>query len=87
MRDCLLLSERAGWLLAGNYGKGAYDEAWRIVKAKRGNRTAALGQLLAAMEWRGSSREARAAWGRLTATEQAEVTQMLDDAMAVGSAE
>lgn len=56
-----LLYERACWLLGGNYGYGAALAAAEIQAQKRGNRTAALAQLLAALEWQcppGFAREA-----------------------------
>lgn len=44
------LQERAEWLLGGSYGYGSWKRAQAILAAKRGNRTAQLGLLLAPLE-------------------------------------
>ena len=71
LRDPDLLTERASWLLKGDYGKGAHMSAWAIVSASpRSNRIAAIAQLLAAVEWRTSGDHARRAYLGLTAAER-----------------
>jgi len=75
--DCTL-TERAGWLFNGDYGKGAYDRAHAIANQKRGNKTAALGQLLAAVEWQCPNTEARWGWNQLTYEAQDIVTAALE---------
>lgn len=70
MHNQALVAERVRWLLDGSYGKGAYNRAWAIVRNKRCNRTAGIGQLIAALEWQCPHAFAAQAWNKLTATEQ-----------------
>ncbi len=72
MRDTpALVAERVGWLLDGNYGKGAYDMAWRVMaQGPRANKVASLTQMTGAMEWRCPARMVVQAWKKLTPGEK-----------------
>lgn len=63
--DNATLEARARWLLEGCYGYGPAVVAARIQAMKRGNRTAALGFLLAAYECRCPAPFAVRAWASL----------------------
>lgn len=65
-----LIAERIGWLFNGSYGWGAQDRARAIVATKRGNRVAAICQLLGAVEWRCAQAEAIKAWKGLTSAQK-----------------
>jgi hypothetical protein len=81
LTDEKLIRERLNWLLAGNYGKGAYDVAWTIKNAKRGNRTAQIAQLLAAVEWQCPTSFAREAWNCLNKAAQKAINAAILDEM------
>lgn len=68
--DPELLEHRAQWLMDGNYGWGAGLAAAEIQAQKRGNRTAALAQLLAAVEWQCPPSFAREAFTKLSKAAQ-----------------
>lgn len=77
-----LIRERVEWLLDGCYGKGAYDRAHEIRNGSaRMNKTAQLGQLIAALEWQCPSAFAREAWNGLAFEEQLAVTEAIQEAM------
>lgn len=65
-----LIADRIGWLFNGSYGWGAQDRARSIVTGKRGNRVAAICQLLSAVEWRCAQGEAIKAWKDLTSAQK-----------------
>ena len=66
-----LVAERVGWLLDGNYGYGEMILAKRILKSPRMNRSAALTQMIGAFEWMSPEDMVRAAWKKLTKSQQA----------------
>lgn len=49
--DPELVAERISWLLAGHYGKGAYDRAWELVGSRFVKPTSHLISLIATLEW------------------------------------
>jgi hypothetical protein len=49
--DADLIAERVSWLLAGHYGKGAYDAAWGAVNSIYIKPTSILLEIVAALEW------------------------------------
>ena len=49
--DPELIAERVDWLLAGHYGKGAYDAAWKRVRSEYVAPTSWLLETIAALEW------------------------------------
>lgn len=51
LQDPELIAERIGWLLAGHYGKGAYDAAWEAVDSRFIKPTTSLLAIIAALEW------------------------------------
>lgn len=72
MRDCPeLIAERVGWLLDGNYGYGPMLMAKRVLGSPRMNRSAALTQLIATLEWSTPSAMTRSSWNKLTKDQQA----------------
>lgn len=79
--DEKLIRERLSWLLAGNYGKGAMDAAMAIKNAKRGNRTAQIALLLAALEWQCPASFAREAWNLLNKIAQKAINAAILDEM------
>jgi len=64
MLNVELIETRVHWIFEGCYGWGACDRALAI-REGRGNRIAALGQLLAALDWNCPPREAASAWKAL----------------------
>jgi hypothetical protein len=77
-----LVAERIGWLLNGSYGKGSYDVARQIINSPRMNQTAALGVIIAALEWRCSNALARKAYNALSSTEQAKLNSLIKEEIA-----
>ena len=65
-KEAETIGERVSWLLAGNYGKGAYDYARECLARPRMNHVAILSQLVAALEWHCPGAFARVAWSRLS---------------------
>jgi hypothetical protein len=66
------VAERVGWLIDGNYGKGSYDAARRVLAmGARANKAATLTQMIAQLEWRCPARMAAAAWKKLSPSEKA----------------
>lgn len=72
-----ILTQRVSWLFAGNYGYGAMIRAQEIARNKRSNRPAALGQLMAALEWQCPANFAREAFVKLPAGKQVEINVAL----------
>ena len=71
MRDTpKTVGERVGWLLAGSYGYGSYVKARQIAASKGMNRVAALGGMIAELEWQCPSRMAADEWKKLTPAQQ-----------------
>lgn len=81
LTDEKLIRERLNWLLGGNYGKGAHDRAHEIKEQKRGNRVAAIAQLLAAVEWQCPASFAREAWNCLNKAAQKAINAAILDEM------
>lgn len=69
--DPALVAQRVGWLLDGNYGYGSMLMAKRVLGSPRTNRSAALTQMVGAFEWSSPSAMTRAAWKKLTKSQQA----------------
>ena len=79
------IAGRISWLLEGCYGKGAQLAARDVLARPRMNRAAWLSQTIAALEWSCPAREAREAWKRLTAAEQATLAAQIE--RVIGEAE
>lgn len=75
-----LISTRTHWLFEGCYGWGACDRALAI-REGRGNKAAALSQLLACLDWNCPQREAIAAWHSITPEQQAAASKAILGAM------
>ena len=77
------MAERVRWLLAGNYGHGAYLIAHEVRqnKRKRMNRAAAIGSYLAALDHYCPGDMARKAWNGLNKTNQAAVNKAIIKAL------
>lgn len=65
-KDPDVIRQRIEWLLAGHYGKGAYDFAHEVVANKRMNREAWLTHTVGAIEWDVPQHIAISAWKKLT---------------------
>lgn len=78
LRDPTIIAERVHWLLIGNYGRGAYDEAWRVLQNRRMNRVAWMVVTIAALDWQCPKRLAVAAWRRLSAEEKRRLHAVVD---------
>ena len=74
MKDPATIQEHVSWLLEGCYGFGACKAAIAIVAQKRGNREAALMQLVAALDCACPVAMCRAAWNKLTPAQQKRLT-------------
>lgn len=74
-----LVAERIGWLLNGSYGKGSYDVARQIVSSPRMNQTAALGVIIAALEWHCPNVFARKAYNSLTSAQQEKLNSLIKE--------
>ena len=82
MRDSPeLVAERLGWLLDGSYGYGEGVLAKRILGSPRMNRSAALTQMVAALEWSSPSAMTRASWKKLTKAQQAALEKAVQAAI------
>jgi hypothetical protein len=64
------VAERVQWLLVGNFGYGSYVKARQIAVSKGMNRVAALGGMIAELEWQCPSRMASDEWKKLTVAQQ-----------------
>lgn len=83
-----LVAERIGWLIDGNYGKGSYDAAKRVLAmSARANKVATLTQMIAQLEWQCPARMAAAMWKKLSASEKAQLDQDVKGAIRRASAE
>lgn len=78
LRDPLLVAERLGWLIDGNYGRGEMLKAKQIVASPRMNRRAALTHLIGMYEWRCPSDMGVAAWKKLSASEKKALDAAVD---------
>ena len=77
--DPARVAERIGWIFDGNYGRGHYIMARRILASPRMNRAAALTNIAAAADWQCPQRMVATAWKKLTGPQKA----MLDAAIQV----
>lgn len=80
-----LITQRLGWLFNGSYGYGAMVRAREIAGNKRANRAAALGLLIAALEWQCPADFARSEFRKLPAEQQealnAAIIKAADDSL------
>lgn len=76
-----IVVERIEWLIDGNYGWESYEIAREVIRNKRMNRPAWLGQTIANLEWNCPSDRARAGWNKLTPQEQESITEKIMDAI------
>ncbi len=74
-----LIAERVDWLIDGSYGYVSYYRAKEIIHNTRMNRTAALGQMIAALEWQCPNAFARGSWNKLTEVQKDAVTTAIND--------
>jgi len=72
-----VVAERVGWLLNGSYGWGACRMAKRIMDG-RGNKPAALVQLVGALEWRCPENFTREAWNGLKKSAQVRLNKLVE---------
>lgn len=77
-----IVAERIEWLLIGNYGFGSYIIANDVLSRKRMNRAAALGQMIAALEWGCPVVFARQAYVGLSRGEQSHLDELVAAAIA-----
>ena len=73
-----LVAERINWLLAGDYGKGAYDAAREVLRRPRTNRAAWLTTTIAALEWRCPAKFAVEAWKKLAPAKKALLQKLVE---------
>lgn len=77
-----IVAQRVGWLLDGNYGQGSWQIAKQVLASKRSNRTAALTQLAGAFEWQSPEAMTRAAWNKLSKSEQTALDRAVREVIA-----
>ena len=77
--DTNLLTQRVGWLLDGNYGRGSYLVAGEIANNYRCNRPANLAILVAQLEWQITPSQARHAFSQLSEGRKEEVTEAINE--------
>ncbi len=82
-----VVSERIGWLLDGNYGYGTMMLAKRVLASPRMNRSAALTQMIGALEWRSPEDMSRAAWKSLSTSQKARLESEVQSAIASAESE
>lgn len=70
LRDPPLIAERVRWLVEGCFGYGAMQAARRIVEAKRMNRTAALTQIVCALDFMCPVQAGIGEWKKLAPAEK-----------------
>jgi len=68
------VAERVSWLINGSYGYGACRKA-KIILNSRGNKSAALVQLIGALEWGCPERYTAEAWNQLSDAAKAALNQ------------
>lgn len=78
------VAERIEWVIAGNYGRGAYDVAREVVANKRMNREAWLTQVVGALEWQCPQVMGIAAWKKLTPGEKKKLSAAVKKAIKYG---
>lgn len=76
--DADKVARLVGWLLNGNYGYGACQQAWHVVNNTRMNKPAYLVQLIGLMEWGATEAQTRAAWKKLDTEQQAYLTSLVE---------
>jgi hypothetical protein len=81
LTDPELIQERCEWLLNGSYGFGACKAAARIQAQQRGNKAAALGLLVAALDWNCPARFAAAAYRELTSKQKKAIDKAIAKAL------
>lgn len=75
MRDTpAIVAQRVSWLINGSYGYGACRKAKWILEG-RGNKPAALVQLVGALEWSCPERFTAEAWNQLSDAAKAALNQ------------
>ena len=79
------VAEQIGWIIDGNYGRGAQQVAERTLAASGAtNKPAQLSQIVGILNWRVPPRRIAAAWKALTPNEQIRldqaIRQEIDDA-------
>jgi hypothetical protein len=72
--DPATVAERVSWLINGSYGYGACRKAKTILES-RGNKPAALVQLVGALEWSCPERFTAEAWNQLSDAAKAALNQ------------
>jgi hypothetical protein len=82
-----IVGERVSWLLDGNYGYGSMLLAKRVLGAPRSNRAAAITQMVGAFEWQSPEEMSRAAWKKLTASQQVALDRAVQKAIRDAEAE
>jgi hypothetical protein len=82
-----LVGERIGWLLDGNYGYGPMLLAKRVLGSPRMNRSAALTQMVGALEWQSPEDMTRAVWKKLSASEKARLESVVQAILSAQSEE
>ncbi len=72
-----VVAQRIWWLLTGVYGYGAQQAALGVLRDGTRNKPAAIGAMIAALEWRCPSRFAAQAFAELNKRQQAKVTKLV----------
>lgn len=61
----MMIAERVGWLLQGNYGGGSFGSACRVLASPRMNQVAWCAITIANLEWRCPAKMAIESWKKL----------------------
>ena len=68
--DPKLVAQRINWMIDGNYGYGAYRQAWSLIDRPRANRAAWMVQTIGALEWQVYPNDVVTLWKQLTPSQK-----------------
>lgn len=83
MESCVespeIIAERAGWILGGTHGFGAFKAAWQVVESRKGvSRRAWFFNIVAALEYGTPKSRANAVWHSLTQEQRDNLDRLID---------
>jgi hypothetical protein len=85
--DHMMVAERVGWLLQGNYGGGSFGSACRVLASPRMNQVAWCAITIANLEWRCPAKMAIMAWKKLSVEKRYLVNEAIRREIADAKAE
>jgi hypothetical protein len=83
----MMIAERVGWLLQGNYGGGSFGSACRVLASPRMNQVAWCAITIANLEWRCPAKMAIESWKKLPVETRYQVNEAIRREIADAKAE